>query len=212
MSLVSSEIESYCEAHSDLPSEVCNEIFAYTQKNIPMPQMLSGPLVGSFIGWLLRSIQAKRVLEIGTYTGYSALYMAERLPKDGEVITLDINPETAEIAEKFWAKSPHGSKIKSILGAASTSMGALAGTFDLIFIDADKIGYPAYLHRALLLLSPKGVIVADNCLQAGKVLNRDSKEESVRAIQSFNDMIKKDPHLEHMLLPLRDGLHLIRRK
>jgi caffeoyl-CoA O-methyltransferase len=212
MSLVGPEIEAYCEAHSELPSEVCEEIFEYTKKNVPMPQMLSGPLVGSFLGWVIRSIGAKRVLEIGTYTGYSALYMAERLPADGEVITLDINPETAAIAQKFWDKSPHGKKIKSVLGSASDSMGSLSGTFDFIFIDADKTGYPAYLHRALLLLSPKGVIVADNCLQAGRVLDKNSKEESVHAIQTFNEKIKKDPHLEHMLLPLRDGLHLIRRR
>ena len=211
MRLVSENIDHYCLNHSSAPSSVADELFRFTQANVPMSVMLSGPMVGSFLGFLISASRAKRALEIGTYTGYSALVMAERLPPNGEVITLDIDATGVEIARQFWAKSPHGQKIKPVLGDALNSLSDLSSTFDFVFIDADKESYIHYLERSLELLSETGIIVADNCLWSGRVADPTNQEISTIAIRNFNEYVHSRSDLQVTLLPVRDGLYLIRK-
>ena len=170
LTLIDPKITDYCLEKSHLPPSLCDELETYTQNHVDMAQMLSGKMVASFLGFLLSSHNARRVLEVGTYTGYSALAMASELPSNGQVVTLDISPETTTIAKKFWARSRHGKKILPLLGPALDTMDKLDPPFDLVFIDADKKNYLHYLQRALKLISPQGIIVLDNCLWGGKVL------------------------------------------
>jgi caffeoyl-CoA O-methyltransferase len=210
--LITPEIEDYCRAHSRLPSKACEALETYTRDNVAMSVMISDPLVGSFLGLMVGITGAKRILEIGCYTGYTALAMAERLPEDGEVITLDINESTDRIAKEFWAKSPHGKKIHSMIAPAGDTLSKLTGPFDLVFIDADKTGYVKYLNQALELLAPQGVIIADNCLYQGLVTQSRPAEESAQAVRAFNEYVAKHPSLECTLLPVKDGLMLLRRR
>jgi len=166
---------------------------------------------GSLDWFLLRSIEAKRVLELGTYTGYSALTMAENLPADGEVITLDINESTVTLAKSFWSQSHHGHKIKSLLGSALDSLKSLNGPFDFVFIDADKRNYIEYLKLTLPLLSSKGMIVIDNVLWDGKVLpdaeldSSEHRDRNTEFIRLVNDFVANEESLYGTLLPIRDG-------
>lgn len=207
--LIDNKIETYSVFHSTRPSKYCQAIFDYTLKHVPYSQMLIGELEASFLGFLIGLIKAKRVLEIGCYTGYSALAMAERLAGNGEVITLDLDPENTKIAQEFWKKSPDGSKVKLILGNALESLQKLTGSFDFVFIDADKTNYKNYLLKVLPMLSQKGMIAADNCLWGGEVLKTHSQEKDTKAIIEFNDYVKNRKDLHSVLLPIRDGIFLI---
>jgi len=164
------KIEDYCISKSNTPSSDCQSIEEYTRANVHGSGMLIGKMEASFIGFLLRSIKAKRVLELGTYTGYSALTMAENLPENGEIITVDINKETVNLALDFWAKSVHGHKITSKLGSGLDIIPTLTGKFDFVFIDADKRNYIEYLKLTVPMLSEKGIIVIDHVLWGGQVL------------------------------------------
>jgi len=210
--IVNEAIEKYCLRHTTQPSRYCQAIHDYTRRHVPYSQMLIGPFEAGFLRFLLKLIRAKRVLEIGCFTGYSALAMAECLPKTGQVITLDVNPETTRLAQQFWKKAPDGGKIKLILGNALTSLNRLKGTFDFVFIDADKTNYLPYLRKALSLLSPNGMIAADNCLWGGDVLKRHAKEKDTKAIQRFNRYVSRRKDLEVLLAPIRDGIFLIQKK
>lgn len=205
-------IQTYCLKHSTQPSIHCQAIAEYTEKHVPQSLMVSGPLVGSLLGFFVEWTKAQRVLEFGCFTGYSALCMAERLPEGGELITLDINPDTAALAKRFWSDSPHGSKIRALIGPADETSAHLRGPFDLIFIDADKPGYCNYLNIALELLSPRGLIIADNCLYFDKVIEENPAEENARAIKRFNDYVSSHAMLNSVLLPVRDGLRLVWKK
>lgn len=212
MNLVSEEIDQYCASHSTVPSQLCEELAQNTRANVPMHRMLTGPLEGSFLGLMIHVLGAKRVLELGTFTGYSALAMAERLPADGKVITLDTNPETNRIAQSYWDRSPHGKKIQSILGPALQSMEQFEeSSFDLVFIDADKGNYIHYLKKALPLLRTRGVILVDNVLWSGRVLQSHPTDPDTAAIQQFNEFVTGNSQLESVLLPLRDGIYVIRK-
>jgi caffeoyl-CoA O-methyltransferase len=171
--------------------------------------MLVGPLEAAFLKTLLRSIGARRVLEIGTFTGYSALAMAEALPDDGQVVTCEVDPDTASMAHIFWDRSPHGKKIEVRIGPALDTLATLSGGFDLIFIDADKINYVAYYRCGLELLAPRGVILIDNVLWSGDVLNEASQDPSTAAIQELNRFVASDTRVVAVLLPLRDGVFMI---
>lgn len=210
MNITNPQIDSYCQNHSTLPSKDCERIFDYTIKNVPMAVMLIGPLQGSFLGWLVKQSKAKRVLEIGTFTGYSALCMAEQLPADGQLITLDIDPETSKIAKGFWKESAHGHKIRQIVAPALETLKTLQDPFDFIFIDADKENYPQYFDSALQLLSAGGMIALDNCLRDGKVLNA-SADPGTEAIKELNSRISDRSDLQCTLVPIRDGLMLVQR-
>ena len=206
-----SKIHEYCIQKSNKPSKICQDLENYTKSNVPYSQMLIGELEASLLGFLLRSIKAKNVLEFGTFTGYSALCMAENLPEDGLVITLDINPETVGIAKKYWKDSGHGHKIQSVLGPALETVKTIDKTFDFIFIDADKVNYLDYLKASLKVLSPKGIIAVDNVLWSGKVLDQKDQDQDTQAIQKINNFISEKTDLYGTLLPVRDGIFLIQR-
>jgi caffeoyl-CoA O-methyltransferase len=204
------EIEDYAAAHSAAESDVCRMIREETYRTQDCPQMVVGPLEGAFLKVMALAVNARRVLEIGTFTGYSALAMAEALPGDSTVLTCEIDPDSAAFARRFWDKSPHGRKIEVRVGPAIETLGALKGTYDLIFIDADKANYVNYYRRALDLISPTGVILIDNVLWSGRVLNTHDPDPSTAAIQALNRMVAADPRVTAALLTLRDGVFVIK--
>lgn len=208
--LVLPEIEAYAEAHSWTESDVCRALREETYRSMECPQMVVGPLEGAFLKMMTQVVQAKRVLEVGTFTGYSALCFAEALPDDGQVITCDIDAQSVAIAKTFWAKSPCGGKIEARVAPAIDTLTALQGLFDLIFIDADKINYLKYYRRALELLSPHGVILIDNVLWSGEVLRPDGVESSTAAIQELNRVIASDRRVKAVLVTIRDGIFVVR--
>jgi caffeoyl-CoA O-methyltransferase len=207
--IISPAIEEYCRAHSLTTSPLRDELFVYTHAHCQMPQMLTGPLEGAFLAMLVRLTQARRIVEIGLFTGYSALSMAEALPTSGRIVSCEISEQNAAIARRFFDRSPHGGKIEIRMGPALKTLESLAGPFDLAFVDADKENYIAYFEALVPKLAPGGLIVADNVLWSGKVL--DPKEASDRAIAAFNDHVARDPRVEVVMLPVRDGVSLIRR-
>ena len=169
-----------------------------------------GPLEGALLRLLVRLTSAKRVLEIGMFTGYSALAMAEALPENGRLITCDVNVETTAIAKRYFATSPHGHKIEIKLGPARETLKALKGPFDLCFIDADKGSYGDYYDRAVDLVRQGGLIVLDNMLRGGRVLS--PRDQDARTVAALNDRIQKDQRVENVLLPIRDGVMLAYRR
>ena len=212
ISIVPKALDDYCLAHTTSPDPLLDELAAYTRVHCQLPQMLTGPVEGTFLRMLVQTCGARRVLEIGTYTGYSALSMAAGLPVDGELITCDIDKDTNAIARSFWARSPHGAKIKPILGPALETIRTLPADtqFDFVFIDADKENYVGYYEAAIPLLRTDGLIAADNTLWSGKVL--EPKEKSDHAIVAFNKHVARDSRVEHVLLSVRDGVMLVRKK
>jgi caffeoyl-CoA O-methyltransferase len=209
--ILAAPLEAYCLAHTSSAGPLLDELAAYTRAHCRQPQMLTGPVEGTLLRLLVQITRAARVLEIGTYTGYSALSMAAGLPDDGRLVTCDIDAETTAIARSFWARSRHGHKIESRLGPALATLAALpdAAPFDFAFIDADKENYVGYYEALLPRLKPGGLIAADNCLWSGRVL--DPKQESDRAIVAFNAHVARDPRVEQVLLSIRDGVLLIRK-
>lgn len=210
--LVSREIEAYAQAHSMPESEVARALRQETKRTMDYAQMIVGPLEGAFLKMMAQLVGAKRVLEIGMFTGYSALCLAEAIPDDGHVITCEIETDTAELGRKYFAQSPHGKKIEVRLGPALETMRALAGPFDLIFIDADKLNYLNYYHRALDLLAPKGVILIDNVLWDGDVLKQPPPDEKTAVIQELNRTVANDPRVTAVLVTIRDGVLVVRKK
>jgi caffeoyl-CoA O-methyltransferase len=211
LTLDNEKILDYCIEKSSTPSTVADELEQYTKENVDMSMMLVGKMEASILGFLLRAINAKRVLEIGTFTGYSALSMAENLPDDGELITLDINEETTKVAKSFWEKSPHGKKITAKLGPAVEIIPELDGLFDFVFIDADKENYLNYLNICLKKLTPNGMVAIDNVLWSGNVLKEGEVDKYTSAIKSINDFIGKDESLYGSLIPVRDGIFLVKK-
>ncbi|HSF08254.1 MAG TPA: class I SAM-dependent methyltransferase [Nitrospirales bacterium] len=209
-SLVLPDIEAYAEAHSLPESEMCRRLREETYRNMDCPQMVVGPLEGAFLKVMALSLGARRVLEIGTFTGYSALSMAECLPDDGMVITCDIDPESTAMAKRYWAQSAHGTKIHLRLGPALETMATLTGRFDLIFIDADKANYVNYFRQALELISDHGVILIDNVLWNGDVLTHPAPDTNTAAIQELNRVVHAEPRVSAVLLTIRDGIFLIK--
>lgn len=211
MNFTPEAIEQYCLNKSTLPSSLCDQLEDYTRKNIAMPQMLSGKAVGSFLGLMVHMIKAKKILEVGSFTGYATLCMAENTGPQGHVDALEISPDNLALAKSYWKQSSHGEKISGHLGPALESLAKLKGPYDLVFIDADKANYLNYLKYILdhQLLSSHGVIILDNCLWSGRVVDPQDKEESTRAIRQVNDYIASRSELYGHLLPLRDGLFIV---
>ncbi len=209
--LVPSEIEAYAEAHSMLESAVCRALREETHRTMAYPQMLVGPLEGAFLKMMTQLVGAKRVLEVGMFTGYSALCFAEALPTDGTVITCEINEKSATMARRYFAQAPCGSKISIRMGPALDTMRTLTDQFDLIFIDADKVNYLNYYRRALDLLAPNGMILIDNVLWSGEVLKQPAPDESTAAIQELNRTVAADPRVSAVLVTIRDGVLVVRR-
>ena len=210
-SRVLAEIEAYAQAHSRPESEVRRALREETEQTMEFARMVVGPLEGAFLQMMTQLVGAKRVLEIGMFTGYSALCFAEALPEDGSVITCEINEQSATMARRYIARSPHGSKIAVRMGPALETMRALTGPFDLIFIDADKTNYLNYYRRALDLLAPQGVILIDNVLWSGDVLKQPPPDASTAAIQELNRTVATDPRVTAVLVTIRDGVLVVRR-
>ena len=208
-SLVLPEIEAYAEAHSMAESDVCRRLREETYRTMDLPQMVVGSLEGAFLKMMAYVVQAKRVLEIGTFTGYSALCFAEVLPLDGSVITCDIDLESTTLAQKYLAQSPHGQKVEVRLGPALETLQTLKAPFDLIFIDADKVNYINYYHQALDLVAKRGVILIDNVLWSGDVVHPPPVDESTAAIQELNRVVHADPRVSAVLVTIRDGVLVI---
>jgi caffeoyl-CoA O-methyltransferase len=208
--LVAQELEAYAAAHTDPPGALYEQLRKVTYAQTSDPQMQVGPIEGAFLKMLVQLSGARRVLEIGMFTGYSGLKMAEGLPEDGELITCDIDPEAEAIARRFHAKSPHGKKITIRMGPALETIATLKGPLDMVFIDADKERYPAYYKAVFPLLRRGGLIVADNALWSGRVLKPRAKTD--RAIAAFNRLVARDTRVEKVLLTVRDGMMLARKK
>ena len=209
--LVPSEIEAYAEAHSMSESSVCRALREETHRTMEYPHMLVGPLEGAFLKMMTQLVGAKRVLEVGMFTGYSALCFAEALPTDGSVITCEINEKSAALARRYVAQFSVGNKIDIRMGPALDTMRTLTGPFDVIFIDADKTNYLNYYRRALDLLAPNGVILIDNVLWSGEVLKQPAPDESTAAIQELNRTVSADPRVSAVLVTIRDGVLVVRR-
>jgi caffeoyl-CoA O-methyltransferase len=211
LTIVPEEIETYAQQHSTALPPLLAELMQATQEKFGgLSAMLSGQVEGLLLQTLAASIGAKRTLEIGTFTGFSTLMTAAALPDDGEIVTLELSPEHAAFARSFFERSPDGHKVRLMEGPARDSLRSLEGPFDLVFIDADKAGYLDYYEAALPMLSERGVIAVDNVLWSGYVL--DPKEDDGRAIAAFNDHVARDQRVTNVILTVRDGIMLVRRK
>ena len=210
--LISDDIEAYAQAHSIPESDLCRALREETQRRMEAPQMIVGPLEGAFLKMMTQLVQATSVLEIGMFTGYSALCFAESLPANGTVLTCEIDEESSAIARQYFARSSIGKKIDVRMGPALETMRSLKGPFDLIFIDADKENYVNYYRRALDLLAPQGVILIDNVLWSGEVLKQPPPDDKTAAIQELNRVVSSDPRVSAVLVTIRDGVLVIRRK
>ncbi|MCO5143453.1 MAG: class I SAM-dependent methyltransferase [Oligoflexia bacterium] len=212
MNIVNKEIEDYCRKHTSPLSPLFDELRERTFAELSAPQMQVGLLEGRFLSLLVAISQAKRILEFGTFSGFSTLAMASALPTDGKIVTCDVDPKATTIAKEFWSKSPHGNKIELRLGNGVDTAKSLiteGQSFDLIFVDADKANYSNYWNLGMDLLKVGGLLIVDNTLWSGRVLNPTEKSDF--AIDECNQLASKDPRAETILLPLRDGVFLARK-
>jgi caffeoyl-CoA O-methyltransferase len=210
MEIINKDIDQYAAQHSTEESDLLKQINRDTHAKVMMPRMLSGHLQGRVLSMISHMIKPKRILEIGTYTGYSALCLAEGLSSDGKLITIDVNEELETRVRGYFAAANLTNKIDYLIGNAATIIPTLTGEFDLVFIDADKEQYSKYYDLVVDNVKPGGIILADNVLWSGKVL--DTKpDKDTRAIVEFNNKIQTDPRVENVLLPIRDGIMMIRK-
>jgi len=213
MNFINEAIEEYAEKHSSPETELLYNLNRETHLNIMIPRMLSGHLQGRTLSMLSKMIHPENILEIGTYTGYSALCMAEGLSEKGKIDTIDINAELQPIIEKYWKQSDYAQKIELHIGNALDIIPTFDKMFQMVFIDADKENYLNYYHLLFDKVPSGGYILADNVLWSGNVLQEPSEmNESTKAIVEFNNFIQNDNRVENILLPIRDGLTIIRKK
>lgn len=206
-------LEDYITAHSDEEPEILKKINRKTHVRILNPRMLSGHLQGRVLSMLCKMIQPNRILELGTFTGYSAICMAEALPEGGVLHTIECDDELEDFILENIAESGLHDKIKLHIGDALSIIAQLDETFDLVFVDADKREYTAYFEAVLPKVRKGGYILADNTLWDGKVVKPvDARDEQTIEIMRFNDFIAADARIEKVMLPLRDGLTIIRKK
>jgi caffeoyl-CoA O-methyltransferase len=207
-------VDAYAEAHTEPPDDVLVRLAEETRERTEIPQMMVGPVEGRFLAFLVRSLRAKRVLEVGTFTGYSSICMARALPPDGKVISVDVNAETTEIAHRHATEAGVADRIDyRVVDASETAeaLSGLEGPFELVFIDADKAGYVDYYEAALPMLADDGLLVADNVLWSGRVVG-EADDDSTRAIQRFNEHVRNDERVESVMLTVRDGMTLVRKR
>ena len=210
MNIISKKIEQYCLDQSQADTGLLKDLVNKTLKEEEIPQMLSGPLVSGLLQLLIKVTGAKNILEIGMFTGYSTLKMAEALPEDGEIHTCELMEKHVKTAENWFKKSNDGYKIVIHQGKAINQLDTFKiGSFDLIFIDADKINYPEYYRRSTALLKVGGISVLDNMLWNGEVLN--PKDDNAKALRETAELIKNNHRLESLLLPVRDGILIYRK-
>jgi caffeoyl-CoA O-methyltransferase len=211
MDMVAKEAEEYAADHTSPMSALLEEIEHFTMTDTPYPNMLTGRVEGRFLQFVVQLSKARNIVEIGTFTGYSALAMAEALSADGKILTIENNPEHAAIARNFFNQSPSRNKITLRRGEALEILRTLPDAHaDLVFIDADKQNYCAYYGEAMRILRKGGLILADNALWYGRIFN--PKDDDSRAMADFNETVKTDGRTEKVFLTIRDGIYLIRKK
>jgi caffeoyl-CoA O-methyltransferase len=209
--IVDERIEQYAEQHTTPDGELFERLAEETRAKTTAPQMMVGRIEGQFLATLVAVRKARRILEIGTFTGYSAISMASALPPDGELITCDVDPEATAIARRYMDESGHGDKIDIRLGPALETLETLDGRFDIVFIDADKPNYRNYYEASLPLLADDGLLIADNVLWSGRVVE-EAGDESTAAIKDFNDHVAADDRVASVMLTVRDGMTLVQRR
>jgi caffeoyl-CoA O-methyltransferase len=211
MDVVAKEAEEYAADHTSPMSPLLEEIERFTLTRTPYPSMLTGRVEGRFLQLMIQLSGARRIVEIGTFTGYSALAMAEALPDDGEVLSIEHNPDHAKIARGFFDRSASGFKIKLRMGEALDILKTLPeARTDIVFIDADKQNYGAYYGESMRIVRNGGLILADNALWYGRIF--DPKDDDSRAMADFNERVRADGRAEKLFLTIRDGVYLIRKR
>ena len=211
MDIVPEPIDRYAEEHTTQPEPLLADLARETRETLESPQMLTGTVEGRFLELLVYASGAKRVLELGTYSGYSSLSMAAGLPAGGRIDTCELDENRAAVAQRYIDQSPYADRIEIHLGPALETIGRLEGQFDFVFIDADKPNYVNYYEAVLPRLTERGFIAADNTLWSGRVLE-DDDDEGTRTIKAFNEHVKSDPRVTSVMLSVRDGVTLIRPK
>lgn len=211
MQFISPALDAYCEAHSGEEPWYLKELAAETREKVQMPAMLSGHLQGRFLALISQLVRPRIAVEIGTYTGYSALCLAEGLAPGGMLHTIDIDPYLPEMVHRYIEKAGMLDRITMHHRPALEVIPGLPDPFDLVFIDADKQNYPAYLEAVLPRMAKGGIIIADNVLWSGKVLEpAHNHDEQTAALVRFADMVNADPRLDPVMIPLRDGVLVVR--
>lgn len=210
MDIVDKRIELYASEHCQKEPDLLKQLSQETRDTLASSRMLTGRIEGRLLKLLALLVGARRILEIGTFSGYSALSMAEALPENGELITCDVNPICLAVARRYFSDSPHGSKIRVEEGPALDTISRLEGPFDMVFIDADKPNYSNYYEAVLPIVRQGGLIAIDNVLWSGRVLNPDSVFD--KAIVALNKKVQSDERVDQVLLTVRDGLYLARKK
>jgi len=212
MEIINSEIQNYAEKHTSAESDLLSEISRVTHAERDDKAMLSGFYQGRLLSMFSKMLQPRRILEIGTFMGYSALCLAEGLSEDGKLFTLDVEPETNKIAREFWAQSDLGGKVEYHLGNAAEIIPTLDEVFDLVFIDADKPAYGNYYDLVFSKVRVGGLIIADNVLRDGRVTDAKNGDENTIALDAYNRKIQADERVENILLAVRDGLMVARKE
>jgi len=213
MEFISKKLDTYCNEHTSPECDVLRELNHETHTSVLNPRMISGNLQGQFLTMLSRMMQAKCILEIGTYTGYSAICLAKGLPADGVLHTIDVNEELEDMNTRYFEKAGFEHQIVQHIGDASEIIPNLDLKIDLAFIDADKKNYPLYFDLLIDKINPGGWIIADNVLWSGKVIEKlDPSDKATEALIEYNDKIHQDSRVENLLLPIRDGLMICRKK
>ena len=213
MNFLPENIEEYVVNHSQKEPELLQQLNKETWQKVLNPRMLSGGYQGRILAMISKLVQPKTILEIGTYTGYSALCLAEGLQQNGTLFTIDKNAELEDFAKKYFEQSPYTAQIKQLVGNALDIIPTLNEKFDLVFIDADKSNYNTYFKMIIGKMNPGGVILSDNVLWSGKVVEEiDPNDKDTKALLEFNEMLNNDERIETVLLPIRDGLSISRVK
>jgi caffeoyl-CoA O-methyltransferase len=212
MHFLADDIEAYAEAHTEAESDLLRKLDRETHAKVLRPRMLSGHLQGRFLALLSKLATPQRILEIGTYTGYSALCLCEGLSENGKLITIDKNEELETFTRSFFQKSPFNDQIDYRVADAIQLLPTLEGEFDLVFIDADKVNYANYFDLVIDKVKPGGLIIADNVLWSGKIVEKVApNDKDTKALLLFNKKVNDDPRVSNVLLPVRDGLMLIQK-
>ncbi len=211
MHFIPDALDDYVVAHSEKEPQLLQQLTRETYQKILQPRMLSGHYQGRILSMLSKLINPTSILEIGTYTGYSALCLCEGLKKDGMLHTIDINEELEDFQRSYFDKSPYGRSIKQYIGNAIEIIPAIEHKFDLVFIDADKPNYSNYFNIVINKMNSGGIILSDNVLWSGKVIEKlQPDDESTKALIQYNKLLAEDPRIETVLLPIRDGLTISR--
>jgi caffeoyl-CoA O-methyltransferase len=212
MKFLAEEIEEYSVAHTEEENVLLKSLNRETHANVLSPRMLSGHMQGRFLSMISRMIRPDRILEIGTYTGYSAICLCEGLNPGGELITIDVNEELETFTRRYFDQTDFKDQIDYRIGNAMDIVPTLTDTFDLVFIDADKINYSSYFNLCLDKVRTGGFLIADNVLWSGKVVEQLKKsDKDTQALLDFNRMVHEDPRVSNILLPIRDGLMILQK-